>query len=339
MFSPTLQAWLQFALCALFIGMAGSRLSRYGDVIADKTGLSGTWIGLALLATVTSLPELITGVSAVTLVDAPNIAVGDVLGSCVFNLAIITVLDFLHRGESVYRRARQGHILSAGFGIILIGVVAFNLLLARNGTVPALGHVGLYTPIIVVLYAIAMRTVFRYERAQIAATTEERADRYPSVTLRQAVLRYAAAALVVVAAGAWLPFVGVELARLMGWHQSFVGTLLVALATSIPEVVVTIAALRIGAIDMAISNVLGSNVFNVVVLAIDDLAYVRGPLLTHAAPVHAVSALSAMVMSGVAIVGLLYRPGTRLFRAVGWASLFLFSIYLLNSYVLFLYGE
>ncbi len=88
--------WLQFVLCAGLIGIAGVRLSRYGDAIAGHTGLSRNWIGLVLLATVTSLPELVTGLSAVTLAAAPDIAVGDVLGSCVFNLGRIQPVDATH---------------------------------------------------------------------------------------------------------------------------------------------------------------------------------------------------------------------------------------------------
>ncbi|MBX9613149.1 MAG: sodium:calcium antiporter, partial [Burkholderiales bacterium] len=65
--------WLQFAACAVLIGVAGFQLSRYGDVISQRTGLSGSWIGLALLATVTSLPELATGITSVTLAQAPNV--------------------------------------------------------------------------------------------------------------------------------------------------------------------------------------------------------------------------------------------------------------------------
>lgn len=126
--SDITMVWLQMGACAILIAIAGTKLSRYADVIADKTGLSGNWIGLILLATVTSLPGLATGISAVTIAGAPNIAVGDVLGSCVFNLAILVLLDFLHRGDSVYSRANQGHILSAGFGIVLLGFVAMNLL-------------------------------------------------------------------------------------------------------------------------------------------------------------------------------------------------------------------
>jgi len=90
--------FIEFAVLSLMIGTSGYFLSLYGDVIAEKTGLGGTWIGFAMLATVTSLPELVTGVSAVTYVGVPNIALGDALGSCVFNLLLIVLLDFLHRG-------------------------------------------------------------------------------------------------------------------------------------------------------------------------------------------------------------------------------------------------
>jgi len=331
--------WLQFSACAALIAVAGTKLSRYADVIADKTGLSGSWIGLILLATVTSLPELATGISSVTIADAPNIAVGDVLGSCVFNLAILVVLDFLHRGESVYRRANQGHILSAAFGIVLIGFTGLNLLLGDKAAALSIGHVGAFTPVIVVLYGIAMRAVFTYERDQTREFVEKIADRYPQLTLRRAVGRYAAAAIVIVAAGTWLPFIGVQLAGVMGWHRTFVGTLFVAMATSLPELAVTVAALRIGALDMAIANLLGSNLFNIVILALDDLLFLKGPLLARVSSLHAMSALSALVMTGIVIVGLLYRPQTRIFRAVGWISLGLLTVYLLNSFVLYLYGE
>ncbi len=331
--------WLEFTLCVLCIGAAGVSLCRYGDVIADKTGISGNWIGLILLATVTSLPELITGISSLTLANVPNIAVGDVFGSCVFNLAILIVLDFLHRGESVYRRASQSHVLSAGFSVVLIGFAGLNILLANKTATFNIAHIGAYTPVIMVLYLVAMRTVFVHERAQIREFAGQIAGRYPEITLRLAITRYALAAVAVIIAGASLPFVGAQLAEVMGWHKSFVGTLFVAAATSLPELAVTIAALRIGALDMAIANLLGSNLFNIAILAFDDLIFFRGPLLSHISPIHAVSGMSAVVMSGVFIIGLVYRANTRLFRSVGWISLSLFTFYLLNSYVLYLYGE
>jgi len=338
MISPVIAAWLEFALCAALIGYAGSKLSRYGDVIADKTGLGGAWIGLALMATVTSLPELVTGISSVTLADAPDIAVGNVLGACIINLVMIVFLDLLQREESVYTRASQGHILSAGFGIIMAGFVGFSVLFSQHGEVMSLGTIGVYSPVLLVLYAVAVRSVFHYERRQRAAAVEEQAERYPDVTLRQALIRYAQAAAVVVAAGLWLPYVGRDLAQAMAWQETFVGTLFIAFATTLPEIVVTVTALRIGALDLAISNLLGSNLFNIAIIAIDDLFYLKGPLLSHVSGLHAVSALSVVMMSGVAVVGLFYRPPTRVFRTVGWTSLLLLSIYLLNTFFLYLYG-
>lgn len=338
MISPVIAAWLEFALCAALIGYAGSKLSRYGDVIADKTGLGGAWIGLALMATVTSLPELVTGISSVTLADAPDIAVGNVLGACIINLVMIVFLDLLQREESVYTRASQGHILSAGFGIIMAGFVGISVMFSQQGEVMSLGTIGVYSPVLLVLYAVAVRSVFHYERRQRAAAVEERAERYPDVTLRQALIRYAQAAAVVVAAGLWLPYVGRDLAQAMAWQETFVGTLFIAFATTLPEIAVTVSALRIGALDLAISNLLGSNLFNIAIIAIDDLFYLKGPLLSHVSGLHAVSALSVVMMSGVAVVGLFYRPPTRVFRTVGWASLLLLSIYLLNTFFLYLYG-
>ena len=328
--------WLEFFLCCLVIAVAGTQLSRFGDAIADKTGLGRTWVGVIMLAMVTSLPELVTGISSVTVADVPDIAVGDVLGSCVFNLMIIFLLDFMYRRQSLYLVASQGHILGAAFSIMLIGFAGFHILLSTSQSMPSFGHISSATPIIFLMYAVAMHTVFRYERREVAEYAEAREDAYPDITLRQAVTRYVIAALFVVAAGAWLPFVAGELAKQMGWTESFVGTLFVAFVTSLPEVVVTIAALRLGALDMAIGNLFGSNLFNSLVLAIDDVFFMKGPLFEYVSPAHAVSALSAVMMTGVAIVGLFYRPGTRLFRTVGWTSVVLFTIYLLNGYVIYL---
>lgn len=334
-----LAVWLKFAICVAVIGYAGTKLSRFGDVISEKTGMSGSWVGLVLLATVTSLPELVTGISAVTIAKAPNIAVGNALGACVFNLMTFMVLDLLHREASIYTRAKPGHILSAGFSIILTGIAGFFLLAAQHGQTPALGHIGMYTPIILLLYAIAIQTMSRHQREHIEEYVEERAQRYADVTLREAVMRYVAAALAIVAAGIWLPFVGIELAQQMGWSSTFVGTLFVAFATSVPELVITVSALRIGALDMAVGNLLGSNLFDIAVIAIDDIFFLDGPILSRVSPVHAISAMSALVMTGLAIVGLYFRPRQRVLRLAGWVSIALLTAYLLNAYVMYLHDQ
>jgi cation:H+ antiporter len=327
--------WLEFLFCLAVIGYAGYFLSRYGDIIAEKTGMSASWIGLILLSTATSLPELATGISSVSFADAPNIAVGDVLGSTVFNLAILVMLDALYKRETLYSRAAQGHILSASLGSILIAFAGFSLLLDKAGMSLEFYHVGYYSPFIVLVYLVAMRAVHSYERRTLAEYTEESAERYPEVTLRSAVKGYALAAGAVVVAGTWLPFIANDLAEMLGWGQSFVGTLLVAGVTSAPEAAVTISALRIGALDMAIANLLGSNLFDIIILAIDDFFYTKGPLLANVDVSHALTAFTAVMMSSLVAVGLTFRPQHRAVLGLTWVSLGLFMLYVLNSWLLF----
>ena len=322
----------------MLIGFAGLKLTIYGDAIADKTGLGGNWIGFLLIATVTSIPELASGISAVTLVDAPDLAVSAILGACIFNLNIIVLLDFLYRKGSIYHSASQGHILSAAFGIVLIGFSGLGIVLALNGETLRLGHVGIYSPAIVFLYLISVYTVFNYEKHQIKHYTDQEPDAFPHLSLGQVTLRYAVAAVVVVASGIWLPMVAKGIAIQMHWQESFVGTLLVAFVTTVPEMVVAVTAVRINALDMAIGNIFGSNLFNIAILALEDICYKPGPILSSVAPVHSVSALTALIMTGLAIIGLFYRSEQRILNMVSWISWFLLTLYLINSFFLFNYG-
>jgi len=75
--------WLGFIICTSVILYSGTKLSKYGDIIAEKTGLGRVWIGIVLMASITSLPELVTGISSVTYVNVPDIAVGNVIGACI----------------------------------------------------------------------------------------------------------------------------------------------------------------------------------------------------------------------------------------------------------------
>jgi Ca2+/Na+ antiporter len=117
------RAWFEFAACLAVIGYAGYQLTRYADAMAEKLRLSSSWAGLVLLASVTSLPELMAGASAATVAAAPDIAVGDVIGSSVFNLFLLALSDLLLRRGSLYAHASRGRIVSAAAGIVLLAIV------------------------------------------------------------------------------------------------------------------------------------------------------------------------------------------------------------------------
>jgi cation:H+ antiporter len=217
----------------------------------------------------------------------------------------------------------------------LLAAAALGLLLTTQGLLPSVGHVSWGSLVILTLYTLAMRAMYLAEQRHPASS----AGAPPAMSLKAALTGYALASMVIVGSGIWLPLIGVDLARLMGWSNSFVGTLFVAFATSVPELATTFGAVRIGAIDMAIANLLGSNLFDVLILAIDDLAYRPGNLYAQVSPMHAVSALSACLMTGAVVVALAYRPVSRVLHIGSWASIALLALYLLNAVLQYGHGQ
>jgi len=319
--------WLQFLATALVIVVAGVRLARYGDVLGEKTGLGRSWIGVVLLAATTSLPELFTGFGATALAALPDIALGDVLGSCMFNLLILSLMDAV-QPEPLSARAHQSHALSLGFGLVLIGVAGIGLV--ADHRLPAIGWIGLYTPALIAVYFVAMRVIFQHERHRRAQETREVAQelQYGAITLRSALVQYSLPAIAVVAAALWLPRLGAELARQTGLGEAFVGSLFIAITTSLPEIVVSLAAVRIGALDLGIGNVLGSNLFNLLILGLDDAFYRQGPLLADAAVSHSISIVAIVIMKGLFLIGLTYRVMTKRF-VVAWDTGAIAAVYVI----------
>ena len=314
----------EFAVCGAVIVGTGLRLSRLGQVVAERTGLGGTWVGLLLLATVTSLPELVTGASAILLHDVPDIAAGDAIGSCLFNLLILAMLD-VRDPEPLTARMHQGHVLAAGFGLVQLGLLGLAIVSGR--VMPSILWIGLPSIGFVAVYVLAVRSITESERARLAGVVEEVLPQEPSaMSLRAALMQYAATAGVLVIAASLLPALAEQLAALTGTGQTFIGTTLVAAATSLPEVVVSVAAARLGAIDMAAANLLGSNLFNVVILGIDDLLYTKGPLMAAIGPAHLTALLGTVLMTGIAIVGLTIRARRKRFR-LSWDALAIVCAY------------
>lgn len=327
--------WIAFITCTAAIVYSGTKLARYGDIIAEKTGMGGTWIGLVLMASVTSLPELVTGISSVTVAGAPDIAAGDAIGSCVFNMLILAVLDAFYRQSPISSRAHRGHILSGSIGILLLSIVSVGLFAGKN--LLPFGWIGPYTLLFGLIYFIAMRLIFSYEKREIASYMKEVAVelKYREYAAKKAYINYGVNALVVIVAAVFLPEIGKGIAGATGLGQTFVGNVFIALSTSLPEVVVSVSAVRMEAIDLAIGNLFGSNIFNVFILALDDVFFVKGPLLAFVSPTNIIAALSAVAMTTIAIIGLTYRSEKKpLFLA--WDSIAIIGVYLSNLMLLYI---
>jgi cation:H+ antiporter len=298
--------------------------------------LGRTWIGLVALAVVTSLPELVTGSSAIIWIGVPDIAVGNLLGACVLNLAILAIADLIHPPGPILSAVDRGHILAAAFGVIMLAVVALALIGRDHfANVTIGGYVALSSPVLLLCYVTAMRSTYHFQRRQRLEYLEEQQEEmfYPELTLAQAAGKFSLHALVVIGAAIWLPQVAENLTRITGWHVTLVGTVFVAAVTTMPELVVTVSAMRLGAVDLAVGDLLGSLMVNLAILGGLDFLYSSGPLLKVVAPQHAVTVLMALLMAGITIAELVYRPQKKLLRYLSIGTFLLAFLYAAHVFV------
>jgi cation:H+ antiporter len=308
-----LAASLQFLVCAVVIITAGTYLTKYADAIAEITKLGRLLIGSILLAGTTSLPELTVDISAVRQNNA-DLAVGDLFGSSLMNLLILAILDLSShaRGKMLSKQAAS-HALSGSLSVALTALAGIGLF-----TGPFVAE---YVPLPVsptviligVAYVLGVRLVYLDQRISARTEADHAAGETAeptNITLRHAILGFLACAVVIVIAGPYLAHAAGRIAELSGLGSTFVGTTLVAFSTSLPELVSMLAALRIGAIDLAIGNVFGSNAFNMVLLLPLDLASAE-PLLAVVSQEHIVTCLATILATQVAVMGQLYRVESR----------------------------
>jgi cation:H+ antiporter len=155
------------------------------------------------------------------------------------------------------------------------------------------------------LYLIAIRVVFLYDKKK--NHHQEKNNNSYALTLKQVVARYTLNAFILMGAAMLLPYFGKNIAEVSGLEQSFFGTLFIAISTSLPEVVVSLAAIRIGTIDLAIGNIFGSNIFNIAILSIDDILYTKGPILLFTSPNHIIPVLGTIIITAIGIIGIVFK--------------------------------
>ncbi len=282
--------YLGLLICLVSIFVGGGFLTKLGDKISEKTGLGHNLMGTVFLAGVTSIPELGAGLSAVARPDPlPNIAMGAVMGSCCFNLMILGVADLCCR-KTMMAGGRPA-LLNGLSGVILISIVV----LAIQGAGVSLGAFGGSSILIVVVYILALEAVRRSESAEGGDVHAEAAPG----ELRRLWLWFCLAAALVIVPAVWLPSIADKIAQQAGISQSFAGTFLVGAVTSTPEIIVTWHCIRAGFTSMAMANMLGSNLFNMLTVAPIDAVYTEGSIYRAVVPEHAVTGMFAIVMTAV----------------------------------------
>lgn len=310
-------------LTALLIAGAGTILARSGDTIAARTNLGGVWVGSVFLAMATSLPEIGTNIAAVR-INAPDLAVGDAFGSSMANMLILAIINLLPPGADLFRKATLDHALYASLAVILTCVAAIVILVHPTRAYLGLGPGSV---LLVAIYLAGSRAVFRRSAlARRAAMTEEmsgargseppdqppHAPPEPKASLRRPVLLFLAGALIMLFAAPQFARSAEGLAIATGMGPTFVGTWFVGLATSLPELVTSLAAVRMRAYDLAVGNLFGSNAFNMTIFVILDVVHPGPPILGIVSPLHAISALVAVLLMAIGTAALVYRSQGRL---------------------------
>ncbi|QYJ68481.1 sodium:calcium antiporter [Flavobacterium litorale] len=324
---------LGFTCCAIIIFFAGKKLSHYGDLLADMTGMGKALIGLILMSTVTSLPELMVGVSSVAILQSADFAVGGILGSCAFNLGILSLMEFyMSKNKPLFSQMSQSHILAAAFSIILLALTGLGLFM--DSSMVFMPTIGLTSIGFAVLYILSMRSIYYYQKSNPAVVAEAESITLEGITLKKVGLRYAMYAVIIIVTAIALPYFAENIAAETGLGESFVGTLFLAVSTSLPEIAVSIAAVRIGAADMAMGNLLGSNIFNIFILFLDDIMYTKGLLLKDASDSNQISVFMVLIMTGVALTGLIF-PFQQKRTIMAWDTLAIFLLYVLNVVLLY----
>jgi cation:H+ antiporter len=322
-----------FLLCAAIIFFSGTKLAYCGDQIAEITGMGKAWFGLIMMASVTSLPELFVGISSARIIESADFAVGDVLGSCAFNLAILSLLDVFSKKTTLFSIAAQSHVLAGALGIVLFSFVGIGLFVPYDFKL--IDWIGISSIVFIVIYLISIKLVYQYEKDHPTPSDPSKVLELQNKTsLKKVVLWYALNALVVIGAALLLPYFAENLSNQTGLNKSFTGTVLLAASTSLPEVAVSVAAIRMGAIDMAVGNLLGSNLFNIFILAIGNFFYRKGHILVDASESNIISVFSIITMTAIAIIGLTYRSKNKLFF-LAWDTLLIVIMFVFNMIILY----
>ncbi|MFH1904317.1 MAG: sodium:calcium antiporter [bacterium] len=334
-----LNIWIQFSTGAIIIILAGFKLSKYGDIIAEKTGIGRAWIGMIFLAGATALPELFTTCSSVYIEKAPNLAAGNVMGSIIFNLFIIAILDIVQGHGPILRKVNLGLILLGAISVILSVIAVLGMLLKNTASVFSIGPASF---LIIGIYLVGMRLSFRYQyRNSDEHHSDESQDRevaeekkYENVSVAKTIFGYLFCAAAIFGGSIWVAHTAKLIAVGTGLGETFVGSLFLAIVTSLPELMATIGAVKMGLFDMAIGNIFGSNMLNIVLIPISDVLYRTGSIYAYLSSTHILTAVAGILLTMIVIVGIIYRS-KKSFLKLGWDAIAIIIVYIASTYMIF----
>ncbi len=326
--------FILFGTAAVSTVLAAIALSRYADELSEKTSLGGMLVGTTLLAGATSMPEVTTSISAV-FIGNPDIAVGNMLGSNLFNLFIIASFDLYYRKKRLYQSVKHEHLYTAGLGLILSLMVLLALTRRSEYMVYGLGVDTLFIALVCGLGMYIVSKAVQTSEQNIPATRQANLPVETEFSLKKTMAGFFIMAVVITGAGTTLSFVGDEIARVTSIGSSFVGSFFLAATTSMPEAIAVLVALRLNNVNMALGSILGSNIFNMLILTGSDAFYRNAPILSNVSSSLQITALFLSLLSVIVMLAVMRKKQMSTFSYLA-PSLLVIAGYFYASYKLFL---
>ena len=254
--------FLEYIVVASLVVYCSIKASQYIDMLDKMTSLSGAFLGGVMLSAVTSLPELFTSVSATLLLHKPSLCIGNILGSNLFNLAVLALCVIASIRHFRKTRITRGNILVTLFVLVIYVALLLNMFNFLNLEIAT---VNIVTLVILVLYIGGVRYLANEEGEECEECTEIK------LTKRQVAVRFVLTSIAIIALSITMTYITDDIASTYNIGMGLAGAIFLGVATSLPEVSSTIALFRLRNYNVAVGNIVGSNLFNFLVLCIADV--------------------------------------------------------------------
>ena len=286
---------ITYVIIAAVVVFASIKLSDYVDLLDKKTNLSGALVGGILLAAVTSLPELFTSLTSTLLVQKNSFVVGNILGSNLFNMCLFFIPYVFFFGKLASSKVGKSHLLS----MLFIGLLYVTVTIA--GFVFNFNHIlwGWFNPLSILIVAIYALAILKTPKTEESDDDEEIKSK---LTVKQIVVLFIAFAILLIAMSIGITYHTDWIVTTFGFGDTFGGALFLGVATSLPELTSTINLCKKKNFDAAYGNILGSCVFNFLILAFADVLSFR------CGPLYNIDQASFLLLVGGAFVLLVFLP-------------------------------
>jgi cation:H+ antiporter len=285
--------YLAYLIVAALVVLLSNKASEYVDLLDKKTSLSGAFIGGVMLSAVTSLPELFTSISSTVFLDKPGLCMGNILGSNLFNLVIIACLTLIFYKAFSSAKLVKSHAVVALFVVLIYLVILANMYSYLSVEIMTVSVTSL---IIIVLYALGIKFMSGDNGEE---SDEDEVD--SNLTIKQIVVRFVLVSLGIIALSIIITYITDDISERLNLGKGLAGAIFLGIATSLPELSSTITLFRIKNYNIAFGNIIGSNIFNFLILAIADVIYVGGGLYDFSDP----KTVNLLIFGTVAAVAVL----------------------------------